>query len=817
MPHLRLLTLGPPRVVHRGVELTDLPTQRLRCALLVYLATEGEVAREAALSMFWPDRDPARARHALRQMLYELRQPLGDDWLKVRRDRIRVIADVDARDFEQAVARQDVEGALSLYNGDFLQGFTLDNHAFDGWVDRHRVQLARRHRRVCRDYVAARVAAGELNVALRSAQRWVELDPLEDEANHALIHCLALTGQRVAALQTYEAYERRLAQELDVQPLDETRALVERIRAGDDVEGPKLTVGPALPAGPAPAGAAAETAVAAGPVATDPVSVAPAERQGGSIRRWPWLQSAAAVALLLTVMGAAAVLTRNGGSPADLASMPKATRILVLPFTDHNEDGTLVPLAGALTEELARSLAQSQGLDVVSPNGVSVLLESGVSADSVRRELAADYVVTGSLLQRNGRVRMTIELMDGRTGSMVRNHRVERPADESYALVDDAIDQAAGILRREVSKSVDIRRARSQTDSENAWRLYVEGRSQREGLSRLIAYHDYNAANRTLERADSLLGRAAELDRRWAEPVILRGWIMESREMLLTYATPADTAARRKALEAARSLAERGLDRDRSSANAYELRATVLQRLARLPTAPADSIPRWVATAEQDLLRAAQLDPQSANVWIQLAELHYMDGQYAAAKNAAERAWGIDRYIAQAPIALTALFRASLELGDDAEARRWCDEGRQRYPDDPPFTWCLFMLHAWADGVRPDPGLLRRELQALHADPGKAVQRSMAPTLNLLLAAAHARAGEQDSARAILSRIPPDAVGAKWLHAAAFATLNDYSTALALLGEYLREDASDAARVVASRPFWKFRGRPEYDQLLRLR
>jgi DNA-binding SARP family transcriptional activator/TolB-like protein len=811
MPHLRLLTLGPPRVVHRGIELTDLPTQRLRYALLVYLATEGEVSREAALSMFWPDRDPARARHALRQMLYELRQPLGDDWLNVRRDRIRVIADVDARDFEQAVARQDAEGALSLYNGDFLQGFTLDNHAFDGWVDRHRVQLARRHRRVCREYVASRIAAGELNVALRSAQRWVELDPLEDEANHALIHCLAVTGQRVAALQTYEAYERRLAQELDVQPLDDTRALVERIRAGEAMEAPAPLVSQPEPvATRVQAGETAE-ASAASAVASATGAPASAAQSVALPRRWRLLQRAAAVVLLLTTLGAAAVLTRNGGGAEPAPA--KAPRILVLPFTDHTHDGALIPLAGALTEELARNLAQSQPLDVVSPNGVTVLIESGLSADSMRRQLDADYVVTGSLLQRNGTLRMTVELLDGRTGTLVRSHRVERSGSESHALVDDAVDGTAGILRREVGAHVEKRRIRSQTTSEKAWRFYVEGRSAREGLARLIAYGDIRAAREAMERADSLLGRAAEQDRRWAAPVILRGWTMIARETLLYFDSTPDPAARRKPLEAARSMAERALERDPSAAGGYELRGDVLRRLAAISAAP-DSAAHWIEAAEQDLLRATQLEPQSASAWKGLAELYVANGRFAAAKNAAERAWAIDRYVLEASIILNLLFQTSLELGEDAEAARYCTEGRQRFAEAPPFTWCLFALHAWADNIRPDPSLLRQELKALHGVGGRLVQREFGPRLQLALAAAHARAGEADSARAILERVQAGTVGTTWMHAAAYAALGEDARALALLGEYAKTGGPDAPRVLASRPFWKFRGRPEYDRLL---
>ncbi|CAN5826533.1 hypothetical protein BH23GEM9_BH23GEM9_35970 [soil metagenome] len=191
---LRLMTLGPPRVFLGDRELADLPAQRLRFALLVYLAVEGDVSRESVLTMFWPDRDGPRARHALRQMLYELRQFLGEGWIDVSRDRIVVGAATDAAAFEAAVSGHRRDEALKLYGGAFLEGFALDNRTFEGWVERQRAHLGRSHRRLRREHIVERLSAGDAEGALQAAQQWVALDPLEDEASHALIGCLALTG-----------------------------------------------------------------------------------------------------------------------------------------------------------------------------------------------------------------------------------------------------------------------------------------------------------------------------------------------------------------------------------------------------------------------------------------------------------------------------------------------------------------------------------------------------------------------------------------------------------------------------------------------
>ncbi|MGH7465723.1 MAG: AfsR/SARP family transcriptional regulator, partial [Longimicrobiales bacterium] len=264
---LRLTTLGAARVYGGDVEFPDLPAQRLRFALLLYLALERDISREEVLAMFWPERDAARGKHALRQMLYELRQVLGEDWIELRRDRILVRASVDATEFEDAVTGGRVEDALRVYGGAFLLGFSLDNRSFEGWADRRRAHLARLHRRLQRENVAALAAAGSTDAALAAARRWVELDPVDDEAAHTLIERLAAAGQRTAALQYYDNYERQLAAELDVEPLEATRALVASIRAGEPVSGAHnvqpagegIVSDGAAPSAPAPAAATTST------------------------------------------------------------------------------------------------------------------------------------------------------------------------------------------------------------------------------------------------------------------------------------------------------------------------------------------------------------------------------------------------------------------------------------------------------------------------------------------------------------------------------------------------------------------------------
>ena len=233
---VRLFTLGPPRVEADGNELDSFQRHRLRCALLSLVGVERALTRERIAGILWPDRPPDSARHTLSQTLYEIRQELSDDPFVIEGERIRA-ADAlwsDAAAFETAAEADDGALACELYRGPFLEGSYLwRTREWEAWVDLQRARLGRLHRRARRQYVNALDSAGALDDALAAARKWVELDALDDEANHLVIEFLARTGRRSDALRHFEGYAALLLEELDVEPLDETKALVERIRTGE--------------------------------------------------------------------------------------------------------------------------------------------------------------------------------------------------------------------------------------------------------------------------------------------------------------------------------------------------------------------------------------------------------------------------------------------------------------------------------------------------------------------------------------------------------------------------------------------------------
>lgn len=249
---IEIVTLGRETLRHNGSELDGIAGHKQKFALLTYIALEGPVSRERLLAMFWPDREDERARHSLSQALYALRRELDGDYVQVEGDMISARQTrLDVERFESAIETEDWEAVTELYGGPFLDQFVLTGAPdFEAWQTATRTRLARLAKRAFPKVIERRMAEGDLREATAMASRWVSLDPLEDEAQHIFITLLAQSGQRTAAIEQFENYKQRLAKELEVEPLEGTLALVERIRTGLIPEYRPLTEQVAAPASP---------------------------------------------------------------------------------------------------------------------------------------------------------------------------------------------------------------------------------------------------------------------------------------------------------------------------------------------------------------------------------------------------------------------------------------------------------------------------------------------------------------------------------------------------------------------------------------
>ncbi|HXE71709.1 MAG TPA: BTAD domain-containing putative transcriptional regulator, partial [Candidatus Nitrosotenuis sp.] len=227
--------------------------RRQALALLKILLLYPDVClgREVLCEHLWPDLEADAAANRLYGLVHSLRQVLEPrarerDWQILGADsggyclRSGPLLRVDLHRYRQLVrqglgARQEGRAqqalallgeASTLYRGDL---FADDPYAEWCWMERE--ELRQRHLEVLKARATLSAEAGDLEGSLDCLRQALRIDPLREDLHAGCIEVLLGLGRRAEALAQYEQCERLVRQELQAEPLPETRRLRERILA----------------------------------------------------------------------------------------------------------------------------------------------------------------------------------------------------------------------------------------------------------------------------------------------------------------------------------------------------------------------------------------------------------------------------------------------------------------------------------------------------------------------------------------------------------------------------------------------------------
>lgn len=243
VPTLMIQAFGSPVLRLGGTPLAF--ARRKALALLVYLAMTHRVhTREALATLLWGDLPQERAFANLRKVLSELREQI-ENALIITRDTIALAPDypvsLDVAAFEAAIDRgisnanpHTLEVAIADYRDDFLAGWSLpDAEDFDEWLLLQREHLRSRCAEALQALAQKYAAVRQYSAAIAATRRLLALEPWREEAHRELMVLLERNGERRAAIAQFGVCRRVLAEELGVDPMEETQALYHRLLAGD--------------------------------------------------------------------------------------------------------------------------------------------------------------------------------------------------------------------------------------------------------------------------------------------------------------------------------------------------------------------------------------------------------------------------------------------------------------------------------------------------------------------------------------------------------------------------------------------------------
>ena len=260
---LEIQLLGGFRVTVGHAVIPDTAWRRKRAAAVIKLLALEPGHRlhpEQLIDALWPDLDPDAAANNLRVALHHARQRLhmagaAPDAFLGRVGEVISLGSpediqVDVDRFDAAAQRAwqtadpDIaESALAWYGGDLLP-----EDLYEDWAADRRVTLRASYLSLLRRLAQLHEERGELDRAILALHRLIASEPLDEDAQAALIRLLALTGRQRQALQHYDHLVALLHRDLDAEPRAETRELIAAIRDGSLAASAPLAAAVAAPA-----------------------------------------------------------------------------------------------------------------------------------------------------------------------------------------------------------------------------------------------------------------------------------------------------------------------------------------------------------------------------------------------------------------------------------------------------------------------------------------------------------------------------------------------------------------------------------------
>jgi len=226
------------------------------------------------------------------------------------------------------------------------------------------------------------------------------------------------------------------------------------------------------------------------------------------------------VAIVVLVTGAVLMFQQSR------APGPPDASVAILPFVDMSPDAGQSWLVDALAEDLRNSMARAGDLLVIAATSSNVFRGRTDELDAIREELNVRHVLSGSVRQDGGMLRITTNLIDTVTGRHVWSDRYDLPAENLFEIEDRIVDRIGGSL----SVTLAPQDADGGTRDLAAFEAYQRAHESESWESRQFSYDeavriDPNFAWPLIEKAAYYAFRVTDgflsAEKAWAEAVPL--------------------------------------------------------------------------------------------------------------------------------------------------------------------------------------------------------------------------------------------------------------------------------------------------------
>ncbi|MEA3067466.1 MAG: adenylate cyclase, partial [Sphingomonadales bacterium] len=201
------------------------------------------------------------------------------------------------------------------------------------------------------------------------------------------------------------------------------------------------------------------------------------------------------------------------GSPEAAEQSPRSASrgvsVCVLPFSNMSGDAEQEYFSDGISEDITTDLSKVSALEVIARNTAFTFKGQSVNVCEVAKKLGVTHVLEGSVRKVGERVRITAQLIEGRSGGHVWADRYDRDLSDIFAIQDEiskAIVAALKIkLLPEEKKAIEQR----GTHSAEAYNFYL--------MARQYWITGNHGDMRREERVMRICSRAVEIDPYYAQ------------------------------------------------------------------------------------------------------------------------------------------------------------------------------------------------------------------------------------------------------------------------------------------------------------
>ena len=200
--------------------------------LFLYLLTRRyqHVDRDVLCGTFWPNLDQAAARNNPSSQVYLLRKLVGPDLIKYQKGFYSINTCICAIDVDTftglanlalSSGKQEnrkhigiyLNKAIELYQGDYLS-----EYLYIDWINEERTALRRRYTTLLATLAELMADDHDFEKAAATLEKAPILQEYDDQLLFKLIDYYIKSGNRGKALQRFDFYRQKIAEELDLEP-----------------------------------------------------------------------------------------------------------------------------------------------------------------------------------------------------------------------------------------------------------------------------------------------------------------------------------------------------------------------------------------------------------------------------------------------------------------------------------------------------------------------------------------------------------------------------------------------------------------------